>query len=358
MYQQQTQLLEQTADVVIQAMYAFEDMKKKRRVSARTSDPPENNHQFNVDICNNELNMPQFSYDRLLSQCGIAPGEEDGIPHFHRLLAIPGLSKAERKSIIKKTFTEQVWYREAKVRPYSTLVTMVDKRDFEEDTLGSTRRSAAKGLTIFAVPTMSDLEYNKINDTADALEKATTTTVKDISSSSFQAESLKTFAQLLTLIKRFVNLLYAIFGKFCPLLLELDKVVKFLEEYGETAISRMSKNTMASVTWIIHLQARHFTDGLMVPPNPFIPEFILMSTALQTKQQVTYGDVPIEMIERNPTPPPPSFTSTNNNPPRQQSNYNQQHSNNGNNNKHKYGGRTELKRNAQKLLKQKTTTQK
>ena len=242
--QQQNQLLEQTAAIVMQAMQAFEDMKAKQRTSANTTANSSERNPFLLTANNNnELNIPQFSYDRLMNQCGIAPREEDGIPHFHRVLAIPGLSKAERKSVIKKVFTEQVWYREAKVRPYTTLVSMIDKRDFKEETIGSTCRSAAKGLTIFAVPTMSDLDYNKINDTAEALEKATTTTVRDISSSSFQAESPKTFAQLLTLIKRFVNVLFGVFGKFCPLLLELDKIIKFLEEYGDTAISRMTRNT-------------------------------------------------------------------------------------------------------------------
>ena len=79
----------------------------------------------------------------------------------------------------------------------------------------------------------------------------------------------------------------------------LEEIIGFLDNYGDTAINGMSMRTMASITWIIHMQSQHFAAGLMVPPHNLIPEFVLMSTSVQTKQEVTYGDVPVEMYEES-----------------------------------------------------------
>ena len=77
-----------------------------------------------------------------------------------------------------------------------------------------------------------------------------------------------------------------------------------------------------------------------------------MSTALQTKQQVAYGDVLMEMLERNPIPPPPNSTHSNNNPSRQHNNYNNNQNNNGNNtNKRKYGRLDQSERKRPKIVK-------
>ena len=308
----QDQLMERTAAIVVQAMQAFHQYDRQNRngnAPPTTTNTSESTQSTELDL----LGMPRFGFDKIMVMAGLVPGEENLLPMLYWNLAQKGMAKSDKKSLTKVWIKDNVFYPDAKVQPYTPLITMVINRDFEEDTSMSTRRSAARGLTIFAVPTLSDVDYNKINELAAALEQATQTTVKDITTSSFEAQAPKSFFQLTKLIKRFANLNYAIFGPSCSLFLELQKLVGFLDDYGDTAIGSMTKRTMASITWIIHMQSRHFAAGLMSPPKILLTEFHLMMTAVESKQQVTYGDVPTEMYESNPAPTSlPNFTPNHN----------------------------------------------
>ena len=220
---------------------------------------------------------------------------------WHRIAKNKG-DLQQKKSAVRSELRDNVLHNDARVIPIAPLLIMIIKRDFEEEIIGSCRKTAAKGLTIFAVPTMSQAAVNKINDHYDAVETATQVTVKEVTSASFEAVAPQTFHELTRIIKRFSNLLFALFGKLCPLLIEMENILEELQEYSEQAMTSMTVRTLVSITWIIHLQSRHFTQGKMVPPNLFIPEFNNMKTQISTKQQVMHGDVPTEMYESDPQP--------------------------------------------------------
>ena len=245
--------------------------------------------------------LPSFGFNRIMLLCGLVAGEENSLPILYSKLAENGMTKTDKKSVIKLMFEEFVWYKEAKVRAYRSLVNMVMKRDYEEDTSMSSLRSAAKGLTIFAVPTLSNMKFDRLNDIASTLEDETHTTVTDITSAVFEAKAPKTFFQLLKLIKRFVNLIYALFGTSSHLFVQLETVVGLLDEYGDTVISNMSQKTMASIVWIIRLQARHFAKGHMKEHHLLKPEFLIMLSDLQARRKVTYGDVPPALYDNRST---------------------------------------------------------
>ena len=296
---------EATTSIVVQAVHTYERM----RAEEQTANGHTTNSRFSANNVNGQATtteteankatcgLPVFGFNRLLLLCGLVPGEEDQLPKIWPKLALQGMTKSDKKSVIKLLLEEEVWYKDAKVQSYTQLVTMIMKRDFEEDTSMSSRKSAAKGLTIFAVPTMSDVEFDRLNEMAAAIEEATQTTVKDITSASFEAQSPKSYFQLVKLIKRFANLLFALFGAACPLFVELESLVGFLEEYGDTAINNMSTRTMASIAWIIHLQARYFAKGNMKAPRPLLTAFVLMLSDIQTRREVMYGDVPLLMYQ-------------------------------------------------------------
>lgn len=128
------------------------------------------------------------------------------------------MSKPMKKSLVKQWITHHEYFLEVKVITYAMLIKMILDMDYkEEDTTRSSRKSAAKGLTPFAVPTLSDHEVNVMEDHVEALEAATQTTVKDLEKLGIQAEGPKSFQTLHTILKRFANLLYALFGISCPL---------------------------------------------------------------------------------------------------------------------------------------------
>ena len=265
------------------AIHAYEECKSNKKESVGTP--------ASKDKLVETFGMCKSEFEKLMTMCGLAPGEEDELPELWKLLAEEGLSKAGKKSIIKGQVKKVVHYEEEKLVLYAPLIAMIAKRDFEEETSLSSAKSAAKGLTPYAVPPLTDMEIDAINDQAEALEKATTKTVKDHTNTTMEAKSPKSFGQLVQLLKRFANLLIAIFGPSCPLYVEIVALLKHLEGYGDYAKGNMSLQTMASVTWLVHLQARNFASGIMTGGGEgILAEFSVMCGCVQTKLPVVYGN--------------------------------------------------------------------
>ena len=248
------------------------------------------------------LGTCEDTHIRLITMCGLPTNAPLSLlPYiWHRLAKNKG-ELQQKKSAVRSELRDNCLHNDARVVPIAPLLIMIIKRDFEEEIIGSCRKTAAKGLTIFSVPTMSQAAVNKINDHYDSLATATQITVKEVTSASFEAVAPHNYHELTRVIKRFSNLLFAIFGKLCPMLIEMENLLEELQEYSEQAIASMSVRTLVSIAWIVHLQSRHFTQGKMIPPTLFIPEFSNMKIQISTKQQVVHGDVPTEMYE---TPPP------------------------------------------------------
>ena len=163
------------------------------------------------------LGMCKTTYARLLLWCGLSPGEDDEIPALWKLLSDKEMKTPMKKSIINQWIASHEYFEDTKVIMYAPLTKMIVDMDFEEDTTRASRKSAAKGLTPFAVPTLSDSEVDAIEDFAEAMEVATQTTVKDIEKSGIMAEGPKSFSGLKIILRRFANLLNALFGIHCPL---------------------------------------------------------------------------------------------------------------------------------------------
>ena len=166
----------------------------------------------------------------------------------------------------------------------------------------SSLHSATKGLTLFAMPPLSDAEFDCINKASQVLEVATQTTVKDVTSNGFEAEAPSSFSALTIWIKKFNNLIFALFGENCSLFSELGEIVTYLDDYGDEVIRNTTKRTLATILWIIHLQARYFSVGKMTGPKKLLPVFTLMPNAVQTKQPVVYGEVPRKLYEEQEEP--------------------------------------------------------
>lgn len=89
----------------------------------------------------------------------------------------------------------------------------------------------SRGITPFAVLALSDTGIDHINEQLEAIETATSSTIKDVTSAGFKVEGPTTFYKLTKMLKRFRKLLYAMFGKACPLLIEIVHLVEFLDDY-------------------------------------------------------------------------------------------------------------------------------
>lgn len=176
---------------------------------------------------------------------------------------------------------------------------MIIKRLFEEETSLSTLKSAANGLTPFAVPCMSESEVEEQNEQAAALAKASSTTVKDHTQLRIKAKSPGNFGDMLKQIKCYGNLLFALFGYRCPLLCEVQDLIEDLDDYSENARKNTSRKTTATIMWILHLQSRHFAAGHMEGNRALLASYRYMSNSVRTIQPVVNGDVPEELYTNN-----------------------------------------------------------
>jgi hypothetical protein len=259
------------------------------------------------------LGMGSFAYHLLLDLCGLAPSNADEMLPLWKQLAEKNLSKSDKTTFVRRALEDRIKWSEAKVLPLNTILTMVVTRAWEGETTLSSLTSAAKGLTPFAVPCLSESEVTAQNDQADALEAASSTTVKDHSTLKLIASAPTSFDGLVKRIKRFGNLLFAVFGDTSALFMQIEDMIIALDSYGEYARTTMSHQTIASILWILHLQARHYSAGAMKGSKALKAEFTMMMNAITTKAPVLHMDTPPKLytptttgnsVKRPPSPQP------------------------------------------------------
>ena len=262
------------------------------------------------------LGMGKFAFHLLLDLCGLATSNADEIIILWKQLAEKNLSKADKLAFVRRSIEDNIKWSEAKVLPLNSILTMVVNRAWEGETTLSSLTSAAKGLTPFAVPCLSESEVTTQNDMADALDAASSTTVKDHSSLKLVASTPNSFDGLVKRIKRFGNLLYAIFGDTSSLFMQMEDMIVALDSYGEYARSTMTTQTIASILWITHLQARHYSAGAMKGDKAIKAEFTTMMNAIITKSPVVHMDTPPSLFQtpkpapKRPHPPQSDDTET------------------------------------------------
>ena len=238
------------------------------------------------------LGLGTFAYNLLLDLCGLDNSTADEITPLWKQLSEKNLNKSDKLTFVRRAIENRVKWSDAKVLPLNSLLTMIVQRSWEGETTLSSLTSAAKGLTPFGVPCLSESEVTAQNDLADALDAASSTTVKDHSTLKLVASAPTTFDGLVKRIKRFGNLLFAVFDETSALFMQIEDMIEALDSYGEYARTTMSHQTIASILWITHLQSRHYAAGAMKGKKAIKAEFTNMMNAIITKAPVLHMDTP------------------------------------------------------------------
>jgi len=119
-----------------------------------------------------------------------------------------------------------------------------------------------KGLSPFAMLDLSEDEVSDLMAINDALQLALTTTVADYKpKSSYFAKFPASAEDFLVMIKRFTNLLFALFGGACPLFLHIVNIVENILQLSKSTRDVMTQSTKATILWIILIQSRKFSRG-------------------------------------------------------------------------------------------------
>ena len=236
--------------------------------------------------------LPQSAFDNILGMSGLGAGLEHELPPIWRLLGEKNLKKSDKNRIIKQTLQVGMKYPTCRVPCFAAIINMIRDRDFEGESVVSSLNSAVKGLSPFAVPYMTEDQVDNHNEIANNITSATSTTVKDVSANKIKCSIPSTFEGLNRQLKRFCNLVFALFGPCSPMVIALDEIIIELESFNETGQASLTSESFAAILWITMLQARHFSAGLMHGDDGFLPIFASMMTSIRNRQNITHGEVP------------------------------------------------------------------
>ena len=104
------------------------------------------------------------------------------------------------------------------------------------------------------------------------------------------------------MLKRYGNLLYAVFPDTCPLFKALREVIRGLRKCSREAIKRMMLSTKWLILWIVLLQSIQFSLGEV----NMLCEFNTMHEDLRAKKaSILHSVIPIELLTNSRTTSPP-----------------------------------------------------
>jgi len=74
------------------------------------------------------------------------------------------------------------------------------------------------------------------------------------------------------MLKRFTNLLYALFSSQSPLYKQMYAMIKAFRQFSLNARSKLTHGSKTSILWIVLLPARRFTLGKMAGQDACLAE--------------------------------------------------------------------------------------
>ena len=151
---------------------------------------------------------------------------------------------------------------------YPSLLKMILKRDWSASDICKRAAlvHAAKGLSPFGMVDLSEEDVATMTQEQDDLAGASSVSIAD-----FKANRAKLKAQtpveaegFLLMLKRYENLLYALFSADCPMYKQMAEIVNTLRMYSSNVRSTLTHEAKTSMLWIILLQYRRFAQGKMI----------------------------------------------------------------------------------------------
>jgi hypothetical protein len=136
----------------------------------------------------------------------------------------------------------------------------------------------------------------QINEDEDTLQRASHVTFQDLKNFKKKITPAvpEQAADYMLLLKRYANLLFALFSSKCPHFQCVLLIINALKTFSKAARENMTLRTKASILWIVLLQARQFSIGEM----SILAEFTTMHTNLSSKMgMITHAEVPNDLYQ-------------------------------------------------------------
>lgn len=247
------------------------------------------------DTPEEKLGIAPQELNALRDMCGLRNSDSnDKLPRWFHSISEKGMTEAFKLQLVRPQIEENIFYHDAEVVPTNILLKMAVKRNWVGKDGNAQRPSllhAADGLSPFAVADYNDDEVAVINDMDDSVAKATSTSPEDHQKmKKLMKVAVPTTSEDFTLmIRRYANLVFALFGPLCYLFLALKQLIDCLRGYSRQVLNAMPQLTRASILWIILLQSRHFAMG----HTDILAAFANLQTKLASKDgYISHMEVP------------------------------------------------------------------
>ena len=255
----------------------------------------EKKDESSVGMCHGELKLH-------LQMCGFSENAECSLlPTWFRECNESGISDSYKQVLIRKHIIKTFKYDDAEPPLTAQMLKMISKRNWLGKDGNSKRPSllyAMEGLSPFCCADRSADEVAAINEADERLDMATSTTVDDIAKAKkyLKATVPTTADEFILVLKRYANLLFALFSSACPLFRAVVSTINSLMAYSREARDKLSKASKASILWIVLLQSRHFACGNF----DILAEFAAMQGHLASKCSIiTHAEVPKNLIHED-----------------------------------------------------------
>ena len=197
-------------------------------------------------------------------------------------------------------------FEDAEVPLTATLLKTIRKRAWTGKEGNVTRPSlinALDGISPFAMMDMDEDAVACFNDEDALLEAASLVSVADLRALRQRLKAVVPVEpeDFLLLLKRFGNLLFALFSERCPLFKCLREIIRAYRGYSREARKQLGQASKGAILWIILLQARQFSLGEV----NILFEFTRMHEDLRAKKLCFHhSEMPRELLETTPLPSP------------------------------------------------------
>ena len=235
-----------------------------------------------------------------LQMCGApADGTVDDLPAWFQLVNERGTSEHFKLTQIQKHIMDNVHFEDAEVPITTPLLKMALKRNWVGKDSNISRPSllyANEGLSPFICLDLNEDEVAEINKDEEALQMATNISLADAKAhkSKFTAKVPQEGLEFLMLLKRFANLLFALFSNQCPLFKSVLTLIAALRNTSKQACDGITLKAKASILWIILLQSRQFGFG----SNAVLCEFQRLQEKLEAREfNIVHAECPSKLYD-------------------------------------------------------------
>jgi len=191
---------------------------------------------------------------------------------------------------------------DAEVPLYPALTKTIMKRDWTGLDLG--KRAAlvnvVEGLSLVAMVDLTEEDVAEMTQDFKDLKNATAVSTADYEAarSRLAAKTLRDAEGFMLMLKRYTNLLHALYSSQSPMYQQMYDIVRALCAYSPNARVKSSHEVKSSILWIILLQLRRYAQGKREGDNACLGEFTNMVNLIKAKtcKTITHVEVLTDLL--------------------------------------------------------------